>query len=197
MALSPAMNQGTATTTNATHSPSDPAGHGAFTYMVMYSVRAQSSRYIGLSRSSDTMPHRTTKCSFPVFPLRSHSFPLTAFLYLLLLLLPLLVPQPYPPAFCYHPCPFTRRDIVIHYSILRHHARARVPLGRYSHCMPCRHTATYGRYLRERKREGAGEKETHTPNGRRPRGAGAILQGDSRDKERRPREREYNSMYNV
>lgn len=74
-ALSPAMNQGTATTTNATHSPSDPAGHGAFTYMVMYSVRAQSSRYIGLSRSSDTMPHRTTKCSFPVFPLRSHSFP--------------------------------------------------------------------------------------------------------------------------
>lgn len=75
----------------ATHSPGDPAGHGAFTYMVMYSVRAQSSRYIGLSRSSDTMPHRTTKCSFPVFPLRSHSFPLTAFLYLLLLLLPLLV----------------------------------------------------------------------------------------------------------
>lgn len=74
-ALSPAMNQGTATTTNATHSPGDPAGHGAFTYMVMYSVRAQSSRYIGLSRSSDTMPHRTTKCSFPVFPLRSHSFP--------------------------------------------------------------------------------------------------------------------------
>lgn len=43
----------------------DPGGHGGFTYMVMYSVRAQSSRYIGLSQSSDTMPHCTAKCSFP------------------------------------------------------------------------------------------------------------------------------------
>lgn len=34
----------------------------------MYSVRAQSSRYIGLSQSSDTMPHHTTKRSFSPSP---------------------------------------------------------------------------------------------------------------------------------
>jgi len=79
----------------------DPGGHGGFTYMVMYSVRAQSSRYIGLSQSSDTTPHRTTKCSFPPcrrLPLGSHLF-----------LLPRLLSLS------------SRRDIVIHYSILRYH----------------------------------------------------------------------------
>lgn len=83
------MNQGTATTTNATHSPGDPAGHGAFTYMVMYSVRAQSSRYIGLSRSYDTVPHH--EMLLPRLSTSLPFVPLTAFLYLLLLLLPLLV----------------------------------------------------------------------------------------------------------
>lgn len=79
----------------------DPGGHGGFTYMVMYSVRAQSSRYIGLSQSSDTMPHCTTKCSFPP----SAAVSLGSHLFLLPLLLPL----------------SSRRDIVIHYSILRYH----------------------------------------------------------------------------
>lgn len=80
---------------------------------------------------------------------------------------------------------------------MRHHARAREFLWDdiLIVCRAATRQHTVG--LRERKREGAGEKETHTSNGGRPRGAGAILQGDSRDKERRPREREYNSMYNV
>lgn len=102
----------------------DPGGHGGFTYMVMYSVRAQSSRYIGLSQSSDTMPHCTTKCSFPscrrrAVSLGSHLFLLPA----------LLTPIP-PPRYSY-----TLFDIAV----------SRVPRGRYSHCMLCRRTATHGR----------------------------------------------------
>lgn len=151
------MNQDTATTTNVAYSLSDPAGRGAFTYMVMYSVRAQSSRYIGLSRSSDTMPHRTTKCSFPVSPLRSHSFssPFSFTLTFSSCLFSsscfLLPPAPlHPPRYSY-----TLFDIAA--------SRARVPLGRYSHCMLCRHTATHGRSsMREEKRKSGRDGDTHT-----------------------------------
>lgn len=89
----------------------DPGGHGGFTYMVMYSVRAQSSRYIGLSQSSDTMPHCTTKCSFPPYRRLTWlpSIPLTA----------PLAPV-FPPRYSY-----TLFDIAV----------SRVPRGRYSHCM--------------------------------------------------------------
>lgn len=88
---------------------SDPGGHGGFTYMVMYSVRAQSSRYIGLSQSSDTVPHRAPRNvhvpspAIAVVPLGPHLFLLPRYSYTLF-------------------------DIAV----------SRVPQGRYSHCMPCR-----------------------------------------------------------
>lgn len=98
---SPAMNQAPQPTPRTRRA--DLRGHGAFTYMVMYSVRAQSSRYIGLSQSSDTMPHHTTKCSFSPSP-SSYLAPIYSSYRSSYLILSL-----------FH------RDIVIHYSILRHH----------------------------------------------------------------------------
>lgn len=83
----------------------DPKGHRAFTYMPMYSVRAQSSRYIELSRSSNTIARSTTN-SFPPLVLAS-----------IHLLYPLFSQLLSSHSVVY----YSHCDIVIHYSILRHH----------------------------------------------------------------------------
>lgn len=160
--------------------PGDLGGHGAFTYMVMYSVRAQSSRYIGLSQSSDTMPPRTTKSSFSPSP-SSYLTPIYSSY-------PILFPS----------LSLSYYDIVIHYSILRHHEFPRDDI------LIVRRTANTRQYTvgLRRKRRGVDDSTR--------RDATLADGGDAGNHPRRQRERDgarararqtkgrkYNSMYNV
>lgn len=127
-----------------------------FTYMVMYSVRARShldiSDYLSPPTLCLTAP-RNARSPYRRFTQFAPIYSSLPFLSAVLL---------------------SRRDIVIHYSILRHHEFLRDDILIVCCAATRQHTV-----------------------GIRRRGTGVDARADSGDKVRRPRGREYNSMYNV
>lgn len=172
MASSLAMNQAPQPTRRTRRD--DLGGHGAFTYMVMYSVRAQSSRYIGLSQSSDTMPHHTTKCSFSPSP-SSYLAPIYSSY-----------------RSSYSILSLSYYDIVIHYSILRHHEFPRDDILIVRRAANRQHTAIHGRSW---ARETRGRRCWQT--GQRGCGESSEVTAGVRDGARQTKGHKYNSMYNV